>query len=395
MGRRMEWTKIVKTKIVMKLGLPVPAEQAVREYIRAGATVFSVDPNMGTSQDLDDLYTAVQQASAAEKAAVGILLDLPVTNDPLRIERNISSTEGTLLTRIDRALAVGAAIIAIPVITNAVYQAIWDLARQHPDVLILGKIASAANITDCPDILKTYDGLLIDRDHLAREIPVEDVPEVEQSLIQQCLAAGKPVITAGQMLSSLMMSSRPSRGDVTDVAYAVVSGTDAVYLSEAASRGGDPAGAVAMLNRINNKAATMLPSESPLLTQQPANDSITETTATQAVVMTRQAQVKAIVTITSAGFTARQIARYKPQVPVIAVTAEPIVAAGLQLSWGIDPLVVANGSSREAMIQEAENVLAQTGVIQIGDAIVVVAGYPFGQAKDVNNVTIHEYGVYE
>ena len=119
----MEWTKIVKTKIVMKLGLPVPAEQAVREYIRAGATVFSVDPNMGTSQDLDDLHTAIQQASAAEKAAVGILLDLPVTNDPLRIERNISSTEGTLLTRIDRALAVGAAIIAIPVINPRVRSA--------------------------------------------------------------------------------------------------------------------------------------------------------------------------------------------------------------------------------------------------------------------------------
>lgn len=257
-----------------------------------------------------------------------------------------------------------------------------------PDVMIIPKIESQEGIDNIDAILAAADGIMVARGDLGVEIPYEEVPPVQELLITKALAAGKPVITATQMLDSMQHDPRPTRAEVTDVNYAVLSGTDATMLSGETANGEYPVQAVRAMATIDTRADQQLIDMRTTRSTWPETDNVTTTTAVAAVTAAETVKAKAIITLTASGFSARQISRFKPAVPIIAATFDQRTADGLLLSWGVEPFVIETGSSFEEVVVHAEDLLIRESLAQKGDVIVVVAGLPLGAAKDTNNVLI-------
>ncbi|ERL63737.1 pyruvate kinase [Schleiferilactobacillus shenzhenensis] len=379
----------MNTKIVLPVQLPMTNESNLSEALHAGVTVLSINPFQSNQSALNTFYEIVTRIGKEAGIVPGILFDIPVGAELNAINLMSEVSKKEILTRVETGFEHGVSILALPISGSPILTDIRNSAVSHPNVLILAKIAAKTDMTKIGVTpYDDYDGLFLDRDHLAKSMPIEDMPGVEQTLISQFVTFGKPVVTSGQMLSSLMLSAAPVSGDVTDVAFAVMSGTDALFLSDAAARSGSLQ-AVNLLKRIASRAEV---AHTSTFLQDRINDfSITDATAAEAISMARQKRVKAIVTITSAGYTARQISRYKPKVPVIAVTDNTTVAGALQISWGVTPLMVARGSSRETFIESAIGFLKTSIHMRPGDVVVIVSGIPFGKAKHVNNLIVQEY----
>ncbi|MFD1432114.1 pyruvate kinase [Lacticaseibacillus yichunensis] len=261
------------------------------------------------------------------------------------------------------------------------------------DVMIIPKIESQEGIDNAKDIIEAADGVMVARGDMGVEIPYEEVVAVEQDLIHLANLMGKPVITATQMLDSMQENPRPTRAEVTDVAFAVLQGTDATMLSGESANGDYPIQSVHTMAVIDERADRMRPSHSPVLEELKTSGSITTTTAIAAVTAAERVNAKAIITLTSSGYTARQISRFKPLAPIIAVTYDERTAESLFLSWNVTPIVIEKkGATLEALTQEAEKKLIENGSAAEGDVVVVVAGLPLYEAGSTNNVMIRRIG---
>ncbi|MFD1429624.1 pyruvate kinase [Lacticaseibacillus mingshuiensis] len=261
------------------------------------------------------------------------------------------------------------------------------------DVMIIPKIESQEGIDNAKAIIEAADGVMVARGDMGVEIPYEEVVAVEQDLIHLANLMGKPVITATQMLDSMQENPRPTRAEVTDVAFAVLQGTDATMLSGESANGDYPIQSVHTMAVIDERADRMRPSHSPVLEELKTSGSITTTTAIAAVTAAERVNAKAIITLTSSGYTARQISRFKPLAPIIAVTYDERTAESLFLSWNVTPIVIEkNGATLEALTQEAEKKLIENGSAAEGDVVVVVAGLPLYEAGSTNNVMIRRIG---
>ncbi|MFD1441627.1 MULTISPECIES: pyruvate kinase [Lacticaseibacillus] len=256
------------------------------------------------------------------------------------------------------------------------------------DVLIIPKIESQEGINNADEIIRLADGVMVARGDMGVEIPYEEVPAVEQELIHKANLIGKPVITATQMLDSMQENPRPTRAEVTDVAFAVLQGTDATMLSGESANGDYPVESVHTMAVIDERADKMRPLHSPVLNELKQSGSITTTTAIAAVTAAERVSAKAIITLTSSGYTARQISRLKPAAPIIALTYTERTASQLLLSWGVTPMVLPKGDAYEDLIAQAEQRLIKEGVVAAGDVIVIVVGLPLYQAGSTNNVLI-------
>lgn len=259
------------------------------------------------------------------------------------------------------------------------------------DVMIFPKIENQESIKNIDTILAAADGIMVARGDMGVEIPFQEVPAVEQRLIGKALNAGKPVITATQMLDSMQHNPRPTRAEVTDIAYAVLTGTDATMLSGESANGKYPVESVKVMATVNEQTDKQLCSDdnnNHFMSLTPST-SITKTTASAAAVATKKVNAKAIITITTTGYTTRQISRYKPSVPIIAATFDQRTADGLLISWGVKPFVIDKGSTFEQAVEHAEDLLIKENIAQKGDIVVVVAGLPLGKHKSTNNILIH------
>lgn len=376
------------TKIVLPIQLQTTTENTLVVALRAGATVFSVNPFQASQNRLTAFYEQVSAAETVTGIIPGILFNIPTGPELDAINLMAEATQKGIFERVKEGFEHGVSLLALPLSGSPILTDMRALAFSFPNVLTLAKVAAQADVATVNATLQSYDGLFLDRDHLANTLPIEDMPEVEKALIAKFVSVGKPVITAGQLLSSLMLSARPIRGDVTDIAFAVMSGTDALFISDAAARSGSE-NAVRLLKRIADRAESLREPNLPF--NNAVALSITDTTAAEAIMMARQRKIKAIITITSAGYTARQISRYKPAVPIIAVTDSSAVARGLQMSWGVTPVLVSGDNDRQKLIKTAIDFLVANGVFNPGDAVVIVSGIPFGKAKYVNNLIVQEY----
>ncbi|WP_125702356.1 pyruvate kinase [Lacticaseibacillus daqingensis] len=256
------------------------------------------------------------------------------------------------------------------------------------DVLVIPKIESQEGIDNTDAILEMADGIMIARGDMGIEIPYEEVPAVEQMLIHKCNLVGKPVITATQMLDSMQENPRPTRAEVTDVAFAVLQGTDATMLSGESANGDYPIESVHTMAVIDERADKMLPKHSPVLEELKTSGSITTTTAIAAVTAAERVNAKAIIALTASGYTARQISRLKPEAPILAVTYDERTASSLLLSWNVTPMVLPKGADYEKLVAEAEAKLVEDGALAKGDVVVIVAGLPLYEPGSTNNVTV-------
>lgn len=246
------------------------------------------------------------------------------------------------------------------------------------DISLIAKIEKKEAIDNLKEIIEASDGIMIARGDLGVEIPLENVPLVQKDIIKRCNFVGKPVITATQMLMSMVSSPRPTRAEVTDVANAILDGTDAIMLSEETAVGNYPVEAVETMNKIALRVEKAIDykrilSERSLSVKPTNSDAISHATCQVALDL----KVKAIVTFTLSGSTARMVSRYRPPVPIIAASTRDSTVRKLALSWGVYPFKSDELENTDDMIEKSRKVALATGLVKKGDKIIITAGIPF------------------
>ncbi|HZK25132.1 MAG TPA: pyruvate kinase [Oscillospiraceae bacterium] len=267
------------------------------------------------------------------------------------------------------------------------------LEEFRSDIPIIAKIESEEGVAEIDKILSVADGVMVARGDLGVEVPAEDVPLIQKRLIKKCNAAGKPVIIATQMLDSMIRNPRPTRAEASDVANAIFDGADAVMLSGETAVGKYPVEAVQTMARIAARAETALEYESNLETIfAPPEQSVTDAIAYATCHAAQELGAKAIITSTQSGFTARNVAKYKPKARIVAVTPRKAVARRLNLTWGVFPLLCRPATNTDEMFATAIEAALGSEYIKNGDLVVITAGVPVGVSGTTNLLRIHTVG---
>ncbi|WP_047985074.1 pyruvate kinase [Ornithinibacillus californiensis] len=272
---------------------------------------------------------------------------------------------------------------------------IRELLENHNanHIHIIPKIENQEGVDNIDSILEVSDGLMVARGDLGVEIPAEDVPLVQKQLIRKCNTAGKPVITATQMLDSMQRNPRPTRAEASDVANAIFDGTDAIMLSGETAAGSYPVESVKTMNNIAVKTETALDHQSILKNRSESVDMTITDAISQSVTHTAMnLTANAIITPTESGHTARMISKYRPKAPIIAVTYNERINRQLSLVWGVHAITGAKASSTDEMLDVAIDLGLQANLLNHGDRVVITAGVPVGEAGTTNLMKIHIIG---
>lgn len=262
-------------------------------------------------------------------------------------------------------------------------------SQQAEHVQIYSKIENEEGFLNLDEIIKASDGIMVARGDLGVEVPVEDVPMLQKTMIEKCNLAGKPVIVATHMLESMQVNPRPTRAEVSDVSNAVLQGADVVMLSGESAAGKYPVQAVTTMAAVARKAEGMIDYRNQFnkKREQHATD-ITEIISQGAVSTALEIGATAIVVATESGFTARMISKYRPNVPVVAITHQKHVLAKLCLLFGVIPVQGEAWATTDDMFEAAKLTAFKTGFAKEGDSIVVSAGIPLGQAGNTNLIKV-------
>ncbi|MCJ7523296.1 MAG: pyruvate kinase [Dehalococcoidia bacterium] len=260
----------------------------------------------------------------------------------------------------------------------------------NADIPVIVKIEDSRSIEESGAMLGIGEGLMVARGDLALEISIEKVPWAQKQLIKEANRHGKPVITATQMLESMVRSPAPTRAEATDVFNAVLDGSDALMLSEETATGSYPVEATEMMARIALEAEAMLPYEQIFHERwQDVLPEVSDATARAACQMAYHVQARAIVAFTTGGTTASRVSKYRPRQPIIAVTSSETVMRRLSLAWGVFSASRPEPSSMEEVFELARQVVLETGIARKGDLIVITAGLPLALPGSTNLVKIH------
>lgn len=256
-------------------------------------------------------------------------------------------------------------------------------------IQIISKIENQQGVDNLDEILEVSDGLMVARGDLGVEIPAEDVPLVQKRMIEKCNRAGKPVITATQMLDSMQRNPRPTRAEASDVANAIFDGTDAIMLSGETAAGKYPVESVLTMSRIAEKAESALEYREIFLKQSNAQQTtVTEAISQSVANSALELNAKAIITSTETGYTARMVSKYRPKAPIIAVTTEDQTLRRLALNWGVNPVKGQVATSTDEMFDNAMRGGLDSGLVKEGDLVVITAGIPLGRSGSTNLIKI-------
>ena len=267
------------------------------------------------------------------------------------------------------------------------------LDEADSSIQIIAKIENQEGVSNLAEILSVADGIMVARGDMGVEIDFTEIPIIQKDMIAQCVAAGKPVITATQMLDSMMENPRPTRAEITDVANAIYDGTSAIMLSGETAAGKYPVEAVQTMDAIAlrteadiNYAKRMrnLPGSSRL--------SIAAATAHAACTTAMDIGADAILTVSQSGATARLVSRFRPGTTVVACLLSERVQRQMALYWGVEPIMMPYASSTDELVDFAVQAAAQAGVVHEGDLVVVTAGVPVGVAGTTNMIRIQQVG---
>ncbi len=272
---------------------------------------------------------------------------------------------------------------------------IRELLKEHDaeHIHIMPKIENQEGIDNIDEILAVSDALMIARGDMGVEIPPQEVPLVQKRLIKKCNDLGKPVVTATQMLESMQQNPRPTRAEASDVANAILDGTDAVMLSGETAAGKYPVESVLMQATIAETIEASLDYRSILKKRTKATEpSITNAIGQSVAYTAASLDVSAIVTATESGYTARAISKYRPEAPIIAVTSDAGTQRRLAVSWGVQAIVAPKATSTDDMIVRSVDAVKEAGIIKDGETIVLTAGIPFGTRGTTNMMKVQIVG---
>ena len=247
------------------------------------------------------------------------------------------------------------------------------IAKAGKSVPVIAKIEKHEAIAQLDEILELCDGVMVARGDLGVEVPAEEVPMLQKRLIYKANCLGIPVITATQMLDSMVNNPRPTRAEISDVANAILDGTDAVMLSNEAAVGQYPVEAVETMERIARRIDQERVNQTATLAAENKR-SIPNAISYAVGEIASQLKAKAILTLTKSGATARNVSKFRPHLPILAVTPHVEVARRLQLVWGVHPLLVLNSGSTTQTIQASLNSALEQKFVKAGDLVVITAG---------------------
>ena len=245
-------------------------------------------------------------------------------------------------------------------------------------VKLFAKIENQQGIENLDEILEVADGIMIARGDMGIEVPFEMAPVYQKMIITKVNAAGKIAITATNMLETMTEKPRATRSEVSDVFNAVIDGTDATMLSGESANGQYPLESVTTMATIDKNAQTLLNEYGRLSSVDYARSSKTEVVASAVKDATNSMDIKLVVTMTESGNTARLISKYRPDADILAITFDELTQRSLMLNWGVIPVVTEKPASTDDMFEVAEKVALESGLVESGDNIVIVAGVPVG-----------------
>ncbi len=368
------------------------------ELIPVGSSAFARDAKVRDTVLLDD---GAMQLRVIEKQGTEIRCKVVV---------------GGMLTE-GRGVVVPGMRFSGSFVTDAMLECILFALKQQPDYLALSFVSDARDVssvrtilhqngTDIPiiakiergiavnkfdSILVASDGVMVARGDLGVDIPLERVPVVQKEIVRKCNRAGKPVITATQMLESMVHALRPTRAEVTDVANAIFDGTDAVMLSAETSVGKYPVQTVKMMSRIARETENRLPYEQILSERGRWLEQKTDELISYNACHTAQTLgAAALVAFTQSGSTAGRVSKYRPRMPILAITPDAKVAGRLMLNWSVYPFEIAKVSSVDQLFATASKLCRELGLAKPGDLIVITGGVPIGTAGSTNLLKVEK-----
>lgn len=265
------------------------------------------------------------------------------------------------------------------------------LKEYNSDMKIIAKIENMQGIENMEEILEVSDGVMVARGDMGVEIPLEEVPVLQKKMIRMANMQGKHVITATQMLESMIKNPRPTRAEATDIANAIYDGTTAIMLSGESAAGKYPVEAVKTMARIAVSAENNLDYRSMLHRSEKIDKSeITTAIAYATCSAAMDLKAAAIITVTMSGYTAGAISRFKPDCPIIGCTVNERVCKQLNLQWGVEPLMIEKKNNSEELFAAAVEEAKKAGYVKPGDTVVITAGVPLGIVGKTNMIHVVE-----
>ena len=263
------------------------------------------------------------------------------------------------------------------------------------DIGIIAKIENQQGVNNIDRIIEAADGIMIARGDMGVEIPLEDVPVIQKEIIAKVYNAGKQVITATQMLESMIKNPRPTRAETTDVANAIYQGTSAIMLSGETAAGKYPVEALKTMVRIAVRTESDIPYNELFSVRKKEEKKDMTTAISHATCMTAiDMDAKAIITVTKSGHTARMVSRFRPGCPIVGCTSDMRTCRKLNLSWGISPILIKEEYSMEILFLHATEAAEREGFVQEGDVAILTAGVPVGRPGKTNLIKAAIVGEY-
>ncbi len=261
------------------------------------------------------------------------------------------------------------------------------------NINIISKIENMQGVDNIDEIIRVSDGIMVARGDMGVEIPLEDVPVIQKMIIKKVVEAGKQVITATQMLDSMMKNPRPTRAEATDVANAIYDGTSAIMLSGETAAGAYPVEALKTMVRIAVRTEQDINYTARFKSRRTmSNPDITNAISHATCTTACDLNAAAVITVTRSGRTARMISKYRPPCNIIGGSTDDKVCRQLNLSWGVTPLKVESKENADDLFEHAVDVAEKAGLVSMGDITVITAGVPLGISGTTNIIKVHVAG---
>ena len=267
------------------------------------------------------------------------------------------------------------------------------LNEYDSNIRIIAKIENREGVNNIDSILAAADAVMVARGDLGVEIDFTELPGIQKTIIDRSFSFGKPIVTATQMLDSMIVNPRPTRAEISDVANAIYDGTSAIMLSGETAAGAYPVEALKTMSAIAERTEQEgFHLRGRMMDSNPGKISVSDATAHAACLTARDVNAAAIVTVSESGTTARLLSKYRPQQPIIACVMKEQVQRQLSLSWGITPLMMSLAHSTDELIEMSTALAKENGYLHNGELAVVTAGVPVGVSGTTNMIKIHMVG---
>ena len=266
------------------------------------------------------------------------------------------------------------------------------LNEYDSDIRIIAKIENREGVNNIDSILTAADAVMVARGDLGVEIDFTELPGIQKNIIERSFSFGKPIVTATQMLDSMIVNPRPTRAEISDVANAIYDGTSAIMLSGETAAGAYPVEALKTMSAIAERTEQENHARFAPLAENTGKISVSDATAHAACLTAKDVNAAAIVTVSESGNTARLLSKYRPEQPIIACVMKEQVQRQLALSWGITPLMMPLAHSTDELIEMSTSLAKENGYLHNGELAVVTAGVPVGVSGTTNMIKIHMVG---